>query len=184
MKTETDKFIDAVTLDSHSYRGIEMSFAEPVPLAFAFDIDIDMLVKDSTFVAGFLNALADKIHADNVASGWWTDIRTGESILHTRNVPEMLCLIHSEISEAMEGYRKSSMDDKLPHRPMMQTELADAMIRIFDLAGSRAAIELATGRVPDLCNPIGDIVEEKRAFNRTRADHAITNRRKDGGKAF
>jgi hypothetical protein len=31
--------------------------------------------------------------------------RTGESLLGKKNIPELLCLIHSEISEAMEGYR-------------------------------------------------------------------------------
>lgn len=147
--------------------------------------DIQILVNDSAFTAAFLTALADKIHADNVAAGWWSDIKTGQSTLHTRNVPEMLCLIHSEISEAMEGHRKKLMDDKLAHRPMLQVELVDAMIRILDLAGSRMAIE----REDDAAfssdvNPIGDIFEEKRAFNANRADHKIANRVKDGGKAF
>jgi hypothetical protein len=47
----------------------------------------------------------------------------------------MLCLIHSEISEAMEGARKGIMDDHLPNRPMEEVELADAIIRICDYAG-------------------------------------------------
>lgn len=138
-------------------------------------------VDDTEFVAAFLSTLANKIHADNVAAGWWTDPKTGESTLHTRNVPEMLCLIHSEISEAMEGHRKGLMDDKLPHRPMMHTELVDAMIRILDLAGSRMAIERQQ-EVP--INFFGQIFEEKRAFNRSREDHKIENRLKPGGKAF
>ena len=144
-------------------------------------------VNDTKFVAAFLNALADKVHADNVAAGWWTDPKTGDSILHTRNVPEMLCLIHSEISEAMEGHRKKLMDDKLPHRPMLQVELVDAAIRILDLAGSRMAIERQMGI--ETCDgydhhPFGNIFEEKRAFNRSREDHKIENRVKVGGKAF
>ena len=161
------------------------------------------MVEYPGFVAAFLNALADKIHADNVAAGWWTDPRTGESILPTRNVPEMLCLIHSEISEAMEGHRKKLMDDKLPHRPMLQVELVDAVIRILDLAGSRMAIERDDDAMPydiwydatandpirrrrdkGTLNPFGDIFEEKRAYNRNRADHKIENRVKPGGKAF
>jgi len=51
------------------------------------------------------------------------------------NVPERLMLIVSEIAEAMEGHRKGLMDDKLPTRPMLEVELADAVIRIFDLGG-------------------------------------------------
>lgn len=145
-------------------------------------------VKDPCFVAAFLNALAERIHADNVTAGWWTDPKTGDNILHTRNVPEMLCLIHSEISEAMEGHRKNLMDDKLPHRPMLQVELVDAAIRIFDLAGSRMAIEReyieAQAPVEVSENPFGDIFEEKRAFNRSREDHKLANRLKAGGKAF
>lgn len=147
----------------------------------------DIAVRDSSFIAAFLNALADKIHAENVAAGWWMDLETGQSILHTRNVPEMLCLIHSEISEAMEGHRKKLMDDKLPHRPMLQVELVDAVIRILDLAGSRMAIEREAGI--ETCDgydhhPFGNIFEEKRAYNRTRPDHRRENRAKEGGKAF
>ena len=77
--------------------------------------------------------LTNCCHGVAVASGWWNDPATGKPL--DRNVPEMLCLIHSEISEGMEGYRKNLMDDKLPHRPMLEVELADAVIRIADLAG-------------------------------------------------
>lgn len=149
--------------------------------AFLFDEDTATmlarnLVDDDEFVAAFLNQLAERIHADNVAAGWWTNPQTGESILHSRNVPEMLMLIVSEISEAMEGYRKNLMDDKLAHRPMLTVELADAMIRILDLAGSRMAIERA--------HPFGTVLQEKRSFNAGREDHRIENRMKQGGKAF
>lgn len=148
-------------------------------------LDPVALASDEKFTAEFLNALADRIHADNVKAGWWSDLQTGESILHTRNVPELLMLIVSEIAEGMEGHRKKSMDDKLPHRPALQTELADAIIRILDLAGSRTAIE----REDDAAfyspiNSIGDIIREKREFNRNRADHQRENRLKAGGKAF
>lgn len=118
-----------------------------------------------------INRLCGDVHEDNVAAGWWTDRHTGESILETRNVPEILMLIVSEIAEGMEGYRKSLMDDKLPHREMLEVELADACIRIFDLAGARGY-------------DLGGAVAEKRAFNANRADHKLENRLKPGGKAF
>ena len=86
------------------------------------------LAADDGFTAAFLNALADRVHATNVAAGWWTDLESGQSTLHTRNVPEMLMLIVSEISEALEAVRKNLMDDKLPHRPGLTVELADAVI--------------------------------------------------------
>ena len=125
-----------------------------------------------------LNDLSKEIHEDNVRVGWWTDIKTGESLLgkdehgrDRRNVPEMLCLIHSEVSEAMEGYRKNLADDKLPHRSMFEVELADVLIRIFDLAGAHG-LDLAGA------------VREKREYNRTRADHKLENRKDGSGKAF
>lgn len=94
------------------------------------------------------NDLAIEIHAENVERGWWTDLQTGGR--KQRNVGELLMLIVSELSEADEGVREGLMDDKLPHRPMIEVELADAAIRIFDTAGAHglnltgAAVDLIT----------------------------------------
>ncbi len=73
------------------------------------------------------NELAKTIHQQNVDAGWWPD--TG------RNTFECLQLISTELAEATEGERKNLMDDHLPHRKMGEVELADALIRLFDLAG-------------------------------------------------
>jgi hypothetical protein len=78
-----------------------------------------------------LNALAQRIHKLN--EKWWIDLDTGERI--ERNQGELLCLIHSEISEAWEGEVWSLMDDHLPHRKMAAVEMADAEIRALDFAG-------------------------------------------------
>ena len=173
------EMMTALEADAEKLRGLTGDESHQVD--FLHDDNATMLarnlVDDDEFVAAFLNELAAKIHADNVKAGCWTDPKTGDSILHSRNVPEMLCLIHSEISEAMEGHRKKLMDDKLPHRPMLTVELADAVIRILDLAGSRTAIEAQV-------HPFGTVLQEKRSFNRTRADHQIENRLKPGGKSF
>lgn len=88
-----------------------------------------------------------------------------------RNVGELLCLVHSEISEAMEGHRKNLMDDKLPHRKMLEVELADALIRILDMA-------------EHLGLDIAGAIDEKREYNFTRADHKLENRKLPGGKTF
>jgi NTP pyrophosphatase (non-canonical NTP hydrolase) len=116
-----------------------------------------------------LNALCADVHAANLKAGWWTNLATGERL--NRNVGEMLCLVHSEISEAMEGHRKSLMDDKLPDRPMIEVELADAVIRIADIAAG-------------LGLDLGGAVDAKMAFNAIRADHKLENRVKPGGKAY
>jgi NTP pyrophosphatase (non-canonical NTP hydrolase) len=106
-------------------------------------------------------------HGASVRGGWWHDLHTQQPL--DRNVPEMLCLIHSEISEALEGYRKNLMDDKLPHRPMLEVELADTVIRIADLCG---------GLKLDLAGAI----LEKLEYNAKREDHKPENRKKEGGK--
>jgi hypothetical protein len=115
----------------------------------------------------YLSRLMADVHIANAK--WWVDLETGEPT--ERNVGELLCLIHSEISEAMEGHRKGLMDDKLPHRPMIEVELADAMIRILDAAAG-LKLDLAGAYV------------EKMAFNATRADHKREARLAVGGKKY
>lgn len=114
-----------------------------------------------------LNDYRDESHTANLK--WWQDPATGQPIV--RNKGELLCLIHSEISEAMEGERKDLMDDKLPHRKMAEVELVDALIRIFDYAG---------GFGYDLQGAYN----EKMAFNAARADHTHAARLGMNGKKF
>ena len=117
--------------------------------------------------AAIINELCREVHKAN--EKWWRDLKTGELI--NRNVGEMLCLVHSEISEALEGHRKSLKDDKLPHRPMIEVELADAIIRIFDIAEG-------------LGLDLGGAYVEKMAYNATRYDHTVEGRQAIGGKAY
>ena len=108
------------------------------------------------------------------AAGWWTNLRTDE--LYAKEevremVPTKLMLIVSECAEAMEGHRKQLMDDKLPHREALEVELADAAIRIFDLAGA-------------LGFDLGAAMAQKLKYNATREDHTIAARKSAGGKAY
>lgn len=126
-------------------------------------------------IAEAANGLRDTCHELARTSGWWTDLETGE-VYSRGDVPQALTalkllLVHAEISEAVEGLRKGLMDDKLPHRSMLEVELADAAIRLFDLTGA-------------LGFDIGGAIAEKLAYNQKRVDHTIEHRRGAGGKTF
>lgn len=68
-----------------------------------------------------------------VPKGWWTDLETDEP--KERDFSELCMLIVTELAEAMEGIRKGCMDDHLPERKMAEVEIADAVIRLLDMAG-------------------------------------------------
>lgn len=123
-----------------------------------------------------LMPIIKEIFENNVTAGWYSDPRTGERI--ERNKPEMLMLMVSEISEAMEGLRKKLKDDKLPHRDMCVTEMGDVFIRMCDFIGYLQSL----GH-PD-ADDFDEVVYEKRQYNASRADHQISNRVKEGGKSF
>jgi hypothetical protein len=128
-------------------------------------------------------ALQDVCHHLSKSAGWWisgdddhlqiinSPANAHEKYFGKALVAQKLCLAHSEISEAMEGHRKGLMDDKLPHRPMVEVEIADAIIRLCDLAG---ALKL----------DLGGAIAEKLAFNQKRPDHKPENRAKEGGKSY
>lgn len=173
------------------------------------------------------NELSQAIHAENAK--WWIDLETGARL--NRNKGELICLMHSELSEAFEGF--DIQDDHLPNRHMFHVELADAIIRLHDYAGgfgydlelpavmddppsvdnrmnllrahaalsnlmeqerkgNREAAEywlaLANRRIRNFAAykdiPLDTIVEEKRAYNRSRRDHSVEARKAAGGKKW
>lgn len=139
----------------------------------------------STAIAAAGNLLVSVCHGASLRAGWWKHKQTGldlvqvvrspaddlEKLLAGALVAQKICLSHSELSEGMEGHRKDLPDDKLPHRKMIEVELADAVIRIADLAG---ALDL----------DLGGAIAEKMEFNSTRPDHKPENREKAGGKSY
>lgn len=115
-----------------------------------------------------LQAAQRMAHKTATEAGWYVDPATGQPI--KRNFGEVVALMHSELSEALEADRKGLKDDKLPHRDGREVEFADCIIRILDTA---AALGLD---VP------GAVIEKNR-FNRQRADHKLENRAA-GGKRY
>jgi NTP pyrophosphatase (non-canonical NTP hydrolase) len=113
----------------------------------------------------FISDLSGIVHEFNLE--WWLDPETKQPV--KRNVGETLMLIVSELGEAMEAHRRQARDSHLPHRPGLEVELADALIRLVDCcAGYR--LDLAGA------------VCEKLRYNLLRSDHNLEERAKPGGK--
>ena len=134
-------------------------------------------------VIGAGDTLVRACHGASSDAGWWGQQHEDElhppDVIAIRDgtrfgkalVAQKLCLVHSEISEAMEGHRKGRTDEHLPHRSSIEVELADAVIRIADLAG---ALNL----------DLGGAIADKMAYNAVRPDHKPEARAAEGGKAY
>lgn len=151
---------------------------------------IDEATLEAQLYADTLNSLFRKCHNASRNAGWWHDPETNiplnpaiegipligiEREIRDAMAPYVIAtkilLIISELTEAMEGHRKGLPDDKLPHRSMLEVELADAVIRIGDLSGA-------------LGLDVGGAIAEKMKYNLSRPDHKVVNRRKPGGKLY
>lgn len=89
-------------------------------------------------------AMAVEVHAWARRKGWWDkELVDGER----RNDAEMIALIHSELSEALEALRANddfldkpelgAASDKIPEFLGIEEEYADAIIRIMDHGKAR-----------------------------------------------
>lgn len=127
----------------------------------------------------FLNVLRDRYHNSSVDAGWWAQLEEVLGHLPDELKPVVeqwflatkIALIHSEVSEMMEGLRKGLPDDHLPGRDMEEVEASDILIRLFDYAGFRK-MDLAGSTY------------EKGEYNTVRQDHKIQTRAGREGKKF
>ena len=143
--------------------GVSIEFGVDIEEAIVSEMPVEYLTHKGIEAA---TALA---YDTSYQAGWYNDPETGKSI--RRNFGERIALIHSELSEALEAHRKDLMDDKLPHRKGVEVELADALLRIFDLAGAEG-LDLAGAMI------------EKNEFNRKRHDHTAEGRKAANGKKY
>ena len=112
-----------------------------------------------------IREIADKCHQTAKDKGWWDNFDGRNMTID--EIAAKLCLIHSEVSEALEDLRTGDMvflrDDN--GKPVgFPSELADIVIRVFDLCGFM-----------DI--DIAHAILEKMAYNDTR-------KHRHGGKAL
>lgn len=107
------------------------------------------------FRKGF-NFIANRVYANAKEKGFWDD---------SRNEGEMIALMHSELSEALEALRHGNgSSDHIPAFSGVEEEFADVVIRIMDYACSKGY-------------DVAEAVIAKMAFNEGR-EHM------HGGKKF
>lgn len=118
-----------------------------------------------------LNDYAKQSHEDNLK--WWYNQHEprGPSNKLKRNKGELIALMHSELSEMLEGARKGKQDEHLPQHLSEHVELVDLLIRAFDYAGAHNI-------------DIERLYQDKRAYNLTRHDHTHEARAAADGKKF
>lgn len=130
--------------------------------------------QDASFVSAF-NAIQKKMNSTAHDKGWYDSVLgalvENESNSFVRKELDgiedarRIALMHSELSEGLEGLRHGNPpSDHIPEFSAIEEELADVIIRIMDVSQERGW-------------KVAEALIAKAAFNQTRS-------RRHGGKAF
>lgn len=124
--------------EKHSESTIVLAFRRPITPA--------PIPSQAAFAEAFTE-LAAQVHANNAEKGWWDK---------ERNDFELIALMHTELSEAVEALRHGNPpDNHIPEFSGTEAEFADTVIRIMDYAHARKL-------------RVGEAIIAKIAYNKTR----------------
>lgn len=114
-----------------------------------------------------LETLQTEAHENSARKGFWDEIREANALGDTGKVRslinEKLMLVNSELVEAMDELRSGHAVDEVYEGDKGKpegfgVEIADAIIRLFDLAGG-------------LNLEVADLIEDKMAYNSASRGH-------------
>ena len=123
---------------------------------------MNSIESNARFISEF-ETVSNKVHEIAKSKGWWNqetpeewyeeECKEGGALMETeygsneimlayeagqknpeRNEGEMIALMHSELSEGLEGLRKNLASDHIEGFSMIEEEFADVIIRIMDHA--------------------------------------------------